>query len=461
MQTWVERELSSVDLGDARREVRLRKLMDDLSRSPGASFNEACRMPKDKKASYRFFANEAVEPECILEAHYGQTWRRIEGQQRVLVVQDTTSLDYSSHKQAKGLGPLESDGGMGLFVHSGLALCEQGEPLGLVHQHSWVRDPEQVGKRHRRRQRAWQEKESYKWQRTVEAVVAGQPEGTQFIIIGDRECDVYGLLASPRPAGVEVLVRSAQNRKVQAEAGLLHQQLSKGPAAGKLVVDVGRAAKRDARSAICEVRYRQVTLTPPAHADAGVPKVPVVVWAVAITELHAPKGTRPLHWVLLASWPITSLEDAIQCAIWYSRRWLVERYHFVLKSGCRIEASQLHTRQRLERLQAVYAIIAWRLLALTYQARLRPSQPCDGVLSRQEWQVLYAHHHQRLPSATQSAPPLGEALVWVAKLGGYWGRKQDSPPGVKVLWRGLMRLHGMIEGFTLASSLLHPEPSYG
>jgi hypothetical protein len=461
MQTWVKRELSSVDLGDVRREVRLRKLVDDLSRNPGRSFNEACRMPADKKASYRFFSNEAVEPERILEAHYQQTRRRIESQQRVLVVQDTTSLDYSSHKQAKGLGPLEAGGATGLFVHSGLALTEEGEPLGLVHQQSWARDPEQVGKRHRRRERAWQTKESYKWQRTVEAVVAGQPEGKQFIIIGDRECDVYGLLASPRPAGVDVLVRSAQNRKLQAESGLLHDQLGKGPAAGQLMVEVGRAQERPARSAMCEVRYRQVTLTPPAAADAGVPKVPVVVWAVAITERHPPKAERALRWVLLASWPITSLEDAIQCALWYSRRWLVERYHYVLKSGCRIEASQLQTRQRLERLEAVYAIIAWRLLALTYQARLRPDQPCDEVLSPQEWQVLYAHHHQQLPSPTASAPSLGEAMEWVAKLGGYWGRKQDAPPGVKVLWRGLMRLHGMVEGFTLAASLLQPGQTCG
>jgi hypothetical protein len=461
MQTWVERELRSVDLGDARLDVRVRKLVDDLSRCPEAGFNEACRTPADKKASYRFFSNEAVEPESILEAHWEQTWRRIESQQRVLVVQDTTSLDYSSHKQTQGMGPLEAGGATGLFVHSALALTEEGEPLGLVHQQSWARDPEQVGKRHRRRERVWQDKESYKWQRAVEAVVAHQPEGKQLVIIGDRECDVYGVLASPRPAGVDVLVRSAQNRKLQAESGLLHDRLNRGPAAGELMVEVGRAQERPARSAKCEVRYRQVTLKAPAQADAGVPKVPVTIWAVAIWERHAPKAEKALRWVLLASWPITSLEDAVQCATWYSRRWLVERYHYVLKSGCRIEASQLQKRQRLERLEAVYAIIAWRLLALTYQARLRPNQPCDLVLSRQEWQVLYAHHHQQLPSPAQSAPCLGEAMVWVAKLGGYWGRKKDAPPGVKVLWRGLMRLHGMVEGFTLAASLLQPGQTCG
>jgi hypothetical protein len=374
----------------------------------------------------------------------------------VLVVQDTTALDYSAHRKTQGLGPVTSKG-QGLLVHSALALTEEGEPLGLVHQQSWVRDPEEVGKTGARRARPWQEKESYKWQRTVEAVVSHQGPGQRVIIIGDRESDVYGLLASPRPAGVELLVRSAQNRKLSRGEGMLHDALRKGAAAGTMLVEVGRVKERPARTATCEVRFREVTLAPPRHGDAGVPKAPVRVWAVLIDEPNPPAGEKPLHWVLLAGWPIESLEQAVQCARWYSRRWLVERYHFVLKSGCRIEESQLRTRERLDRLQAVYAIVAWRLLALTYQARLHPDQPCTLVLSAQDWQVLYAHHHHRLPTPGQSPPRLGEALVWVAKLGGYWGRKGDPPPGVKVLWRGLTRLYGMVEGFALAASLLSPQ----
>ncbi len=456
MQAWVRRELASLDLGDKRRRERLGKLLTQLSRDPQGSFSEVCLKHADRAAAYRFCANEAVAPEQMVQSHIAATWRRATGVPVVLVVQDTTDLNYSHHPGVQGLGRIHQHGGWGFFVHSALALSEEGEPLGLVHQDTWVRDPEEVGKTASRRQRPWTEKESYKWQRTVEAVVPHQRPGQRFIIIGDRESDVYGLLASPRPPGVELLMRSAQNRKLQGEEGFLHDVLRKGPAAGTFLVEVGRAQERPPRRARCEVRFRRVTLAPPRHADAGVPRVPVTVWAVLIDEPDAPPGEKPLHWVLLATWPIETLEEAIRCAGYYSRRWLVERYHYVLKSGCRLEASQLRTLERLERLEAIYAIIAWRLLALTYQARLHPEQPCTLVLSRQEWPVLYAYYHQRLPSEAEPAPSLGEALVWVAKLGGYWGRKSDAPPGVKVLWRGLTRLHEMVQGFTLAASLLQP-----
>jgi len=462
MQAWVKAELASVDLGDARRQARVVKLLDQLSRNPQGTFNQACPTAADKKAAYRFFANVRVAPEPILAAHIESTWKRIEqATGRILVVQDTTSLDYSAHRRAQGLGPLEKKECQGLFVHTALALSEAGEPLGLVYQELWAREAAALGQSERRRERAWQEKESYKWQRTVARVLARGPQDKSFVVIGDRESDVYGLLASPRPAGVELLVRSAQNRKVQEAEGLLHAALASGSAAGQVMVEVARGKERTPRAAICEVRYRALTLLPPRHADQGVPQAPVRVWAVAITELHPPNGETPLHWVLLATWPIESLAEAIQCATYYSRRWLVERYHFVLKSGCRIEAAQLRDRARLERLEVVYSIVAWRLLALTYQARLRPEQPCEPMLRREEWVVLYAHSHQKLPPAEESPPTIAQAVDWVAKLGGYWGRKSDAPPGVKVLWRGLQRLQGMVEGFTLAAAIFQQEQRSG
>jgi hypothetical protein len=461
MSEWVQKELAGVQLGDVRRAVRVRWIVEQLSTHPGEHFAQAAGTKAGAKAMYRFFESEAVEPEGVLEAHAACTWERAKDCPRVLIVQDTTVLDYRGHPHLEGLGPTNHAGGQGLFVHSALALTEEGEPLGVAHQETWVREAQEVGKTASRRQRPWQEKESYKWQRTVEAVVPQQRPAQRFIIIGDRESDVYGLLASPRPPGVELLVRSAQNRKLQEAEGFLHDVLRTGPAAGTLLVEVGRVQERPPRQAHCEVRFREVRLAPPRHADAGVPKIPVRAWAVLIDEPNPPTGEAPLHWVLIATWPIEALEEAIQCVGYYRRRWLVERFHYVLKSGCKIEESQLRTRERLERLEAVSVIVAWRLLSLTYQARLHPEQPCTLVLSRADWQVLYAHYHHRLPGAGEPAPTLGEALVWVAKLGGYWGRKRDAPPGVKVLWRGLTRLHEMLQGFTLAVSLLHTPGDVG
>jgi hypothetical protein len=63
---------------------------------------------------------------------------------------------------------------------------------------------------------------------------------------------------------------------------------------------------------------------------------------------------------------VNNFEDAVRCIVWYSYRWLIERYHYVLKSGCGIEQLQLETAQRIKKALATYAIVAWRLLWLTY-----------------------------------------------------------------------------------------------
>jgi hypothetical protein len=373
------------------------------------------------------------------------------GYRCVLVVQDTTSLNYITHPATAGLGRLENAHARGFLLHSALAVSEEGEPLGLVHQETWARDepPGQGGP-----QRPWAERESYKWQRTVEAVAEGAVDGTQYIIIGDRESDVYGLLASPRPVGIELLVRSAQDRRVQGHAMRLHEAALQGPAAGTMVVEVGRGSQRTPRKAKCEVRYRQLTLRPPTLAVPGVSTEPVEIWVVAIVERHPPRAEAPLCWILIATWPVTSLGEAVRCARLYSRRWLVERYHFVLKSGCSLEHKQLRERIRLERVQAVYAIVAWRLLSITYQARINPQGSCEPTFSGTEWQVLYAYQHKQAYPAGKAPPTMEQAVCWVAKLGGHWGRRGDGAPGVKVLWQGLTKLHALVEGFTLSQTVL-------
>lgn len=147
------------------------------------------------------------------------------------------------------------------------------------------------------------------------------------------------------------------------------------------------------------------------------------------------------------------LEGAVQVAKFYSLRWLVERYHFVLKSGCRLEEAELREQVRLERLQAVYTIVAWRLLSITYQARCQPESSCEPTFTRLEWQLLYAFHHRHPYPEGQQPPTIKEAVRWLGKLGGFWGRKGDGPPGVKVLWRGLIRLYSLVEGYHLSSVL--------
>lgn len=452
MSQWVEVELAGADLGDARRAGRLRRLVCQLSQDPQGSFNRACPTAAQRKAAYRFFGNQQVEPQRVLAAHTASTWRRMAAQRRVLVVQDTTSLNYATHPATKDLGPLENEHTRGFLLHSALAVTEQGAPLGLVHQQAWAR-PE-APPAAARDERAWGERESYKWQRTVEAVAHKAVAGCEYVIIGEREADVYGLLASPRPAGVELLVRSAQDRRVEQPQRRLHAAAMSGPAAGAVVVEVSRTGKRTLRQAICEVRFQQVTLRPPKVVAPGVNAQPVTIWVVGVVERHPPQGEEPVSWILMSTQPVTTLAEAIACVQLYSRRWVVERDHYVLKSGCSLEHKQLRERVRLERVQAVYAIVAWRLLSITYQARVNPQDSCEPTFTRTEWQVLYAYHHRQAYPAGAAPPTIEQAVQWVGKLGGHWGRRGDAAPGVKVLWQGLTKLAALVEGFTLSQTLL-------
>jgi hypothetical protein len=143
---------------------------------------------------------------------------------------------------------------------------------------------------------------------------------------------------------------------------------------------------------------------------------------------------------------------------YYRMRWLVERYHFVLKSGCQVERLQLETAERLRRALAVYSEVAWRLLWLAYQARAKPDAPCTTVLDDLQWRLAWLAASPKVPLPAPSpdeVPDLRTAVRLIAMLGGFLGRKGDGEPGVKTLWRGLRRLSDMVAGYHLFTE--HPD----
>ena len=167
-------------------------------------------------------------------------------------------------------------------------------------------------------------------------------------------------------------------------------------------------------------------------------------------EINPPADIKePVHWILLTTLSVNSLDDAHQIVRFYTYRWVVERFHYVLKSGgCHFEDSQLRTVEALHRLLAVCSRVAWRLLWLTYQARQTPDAPCTVALSETEWQALSAFVAQS-PVPAELPPTLQQAAHWIAHLGGFIGRKSDGNPGVKTLWRGWQRLQDIVATWTL------------
>lgn len=445
---WVVEELAGARLGDRRLKRRAQIIMTQFSQQPTGTIPQACGEWNDIKAAYRFFANPAVQPLELLGAHSQSTVKRMQGQAVVLAVQDTTTLNYSTHAQTEGLGPISNnaDRTVGLFLHGTLALTVTGEPLGLLAAAVRRRDPRQYGQNRKRNQKAMEQKESQRWldSLTVCQQVAEQCPDTLIVNVADREGDIYELFEQALESKVQVLVRAQHNRRVAGTDRLLWEQVEQQTAAASLMIRVQRKVGQASRLAGLEVRFCEVRLEAPLlKAD----KQSLTVWAIEAREGKAPPGQKAILWRLLSTLPVNTLAAAEEKLSWYCQRWQIEVLHKVLKSGCRIEQRQLATAQRLERVLMVDLIVAWRIMLLSKAARTQPEALAADWLLETEWKVLWCHMKQQ-PPPTQS-PSLRQAVRWIGKLGGFIGRKSDGEPGPIVLWRGLLRLHDLVAAWNL------------
>ena len=166
---------------------------------------------------------------------------------------------------------------------------------------------------------------------------------------------------------------------------------------------------------------------------------PLALWAVQALEEHPPAGVEPIEWLVLTTCTVHTTEDARERLDWYACRGGMEVWHTVRKSGCRIEARQRESADRLRRCLAVYSVLARRVLYTILLRRAMPDAPCTALLEPEEWQALYCAIH--LTSEPPATPPsLRQAVYWIGRLAGFLGRRGDGEPGVTVLWKGFQHL---------------------
>jgi Transposase Tn5 dimerisation domain len=357
-----------------------------------------------------------------------------------LAVQDTTEANWTNLRVTEGLGPLGHPACHGLLVHTTLAITPERVPLGLLAQQVWARDPNDIGKRARRKQLPISQKESQKWLHSLDAVYTARDccPTTHLISVGDREADVYDVLAAPRPVGVDLLIRASWNRCVNTPQRYVWATVVAQPVAAQLLLHVPRRGPQPAREATLALRFCPVTLRPPQHRKAeGLPVV--TLWAVQVCEVTPPAEAEPIEWLLLTTVAVETVDAAIERVQWYSCRWGIEVWHRILKSGCHLEARQFQKAARLHRALALYSVLAWRIFYATMLARAVPDAPCSVLLEPDEWQALSCAIH-RVPIPPAEPPTLGQAVTWIAQLGGFVGRRRRDRPGPEVMWRGFQHL---------------------
>jgi len=445
--SWGRQEFAGLDFKDARLHERLVRIADALSAQPLAPISAACQDWAAVKAAYRFFDNEKVSAEQILEPHFQRTIQRMRSYERVFAIQDTTYLDYTDHPATEGLGPIgtKSQNRRGFVKHTTLAVSASGVPLGCLTDQIWVRatSDEKTAE-----PPPFSARESYKWVAALSQTRSRSPAGVEVITVCDREADIYDmfLVAQQMP----FVIRAAQNRRVEGAYDTLKTLVNAAPLAGTFRLEVPARGGQPRRQADLAVHFVHTVLCPPAHRQSETTETlpGVEVYAVWVVEHHPPEGVAPLHWLLLTNVAVSTFEEALERIHWYTQRWHIEVYFKVLKSGTKVEQSRLATQDRLLRYIALLSVIAWRLYGLTLFNRHDPALACTHILTENEWKALYTTTHQTrtLPPET---PTVGEATLWIAKLGGFLGRKSDGPPGVMVLWRGWQRLTDISNTFAL------------
>lgn len=460
-------ELEDICLPDKRLNKRSLSMLEKLYQSPNKSLPATFRGRAELKAAYRFFDQTCVTPDVILSPHIEKTIRRICEHPVVLLINDTTDINMSHMENVNNLGVLNSIDSPGCSLHVLKAFTPERLSLGIASAKFIKRSAENLGKKQNKASGIIEEKESYRWVEDYRrACDIAKETSSHIIYIADREADIYELLHEANNNKADVIIRGNYNRRILEEdktISFLLPALNKTPSMGTLKFLMpainGKRRKnkqkrdrkeRNAREVEQEIKCLEVVLPPPKHKKSRFS--PTKIHALYLEEVRVPEGEEPINWLLLTTLKIESQEDAEKVINLYLCRWGIETFFHVLKTGCKIEELQFADSSRLLPCIAMYLIVAWRVMYTMMLGRLMPEVSCSLVFEEDEWECAYAIIKKKKPPP--NAPSLGDMINMIAIMGGYLGRKNDGPPGPKVMWLGIQKLYFNAEGWSAYKNLI-------
>jgi hypothetical protein len=448
-QSWIEEEVGGGLFSDLRLKERAAILVGQIFTKIGESIPVACQDRANAKAAYRFFDNDSVSEDHILSGHLQATEERIAAcDEPVLFLHDTTEHCFKREAGAMGRdGKRNKITVRRILMHSSMAFTPDALPLGMTSIKFWEHDrSEKKGKKKTSPDKVpVEEKKTYRWLESMRQATERSSDPASCVHIGDRESDIYELFSLASELGTHFLVRIAIDRRPVAESSTIADEIAAAPVRGVHCIEF-KDSDGQSQKATLELKFQEMEVHPPkAKEGKHSSQVLTVIYAV---EQGTPEGREPIVWKLLTSLPVKTTGEAIEKLNWYAMRWKIEVFHKILKSGCRVEESELRNTERLTNFIAICCIVSWRVFWLTMLNRFAPDAPASVALTETERKIL-----DRLfpndPSST-TAPKLSDYILKIAKLGGYLANPKVRPPGNQVIWRGLRRLSDIEVGFLAA-----------
>ena len=412
-KNWQE-EFVDINFTDQRLKSRFFKIIDAFAASPGKSTWAATGSRSSAKAAYRFFSNSEISKDELLDSISRATVEKIKcaDAEWILAVQDTTAVGFGDRKAIQGMGYYCSTKQRGMLVHSCIAVTDQGIPLGIIYQETNTREKpkDDSQTKEQKRSRPIEEKENFRWLDSMCETLLRMPADIPILTVCDREGDFYEFFSEAADLKANFLIRIVQNRMVDDGKKIFHE-LRSSPVAGSMVARMSRNPKEHIPSRNIKMDYhcKKVTIYRPQRRKEKHLREKLELTAIYVHE-SGKKGT--------------------------------ERFHFILKSGCKIEKNQAREYGRLSFLTLLYSVIAMQILNLTYLGKICPEISSGIVFVEEEWKVLCccARKSKEIPESYS----LKEAIYDLGVLGGTKGAPSDGMPGVRSIWQGLDVLYSLL-----------------
>ena len=321
--------------------------------------------------------------------------------------------------------------GAGYQVHSTLFVAaESRKVLGLGDQEAWIRETKEKrpGKA-TRQQRPYQEKESYKWSAAFQRMKYRMGDISKVITVCDREADIFEFLHELADQNARFVIRVSRDRALSDEEKTLFDEIKALPEKGKTSVPIEQRgaqrtlhgkqsarATRRGRTGQLIVQAGKMNLTALSKKKQSASStLPVNV--VHVHEAAIDSEKEGISWMLFTTEPIDELEHCLKVIGHDSARWLIEEFHKAWKIGCKIEERNLQTFENIERMMAMTAPIAVRILQLRSTFQEAPDAPCDVFFSEAEWMCLWLATEKKKPP--QQIPTMKWAYDALAKRVGW------------------------------------------
>ena len=372
----------------------------------------------------------------MLEPHYQNTIKRVRGcnSEYILAIQDTTVLNYTSHRAKTEVGRIGLTGKThqyGLFQHNTLCVSSDNEALGLIDLQHFHNDDFDTSTNSDNR--SIEEKRSICWINALKATREKLKDcGKKIITVADRDGDFFEFL---HELGDDFYVIRAQydrlTGKKYKKGEKLFKLLEKESPFGDAEIIINDVKTHEIKNVTLKVKKLHAIDIPPSsrvkRANPEKSYKPIKVNVVmAYNEEHS--------WILITNLPVDSLDNCLNVMKIYKERWHVEDFHKVLKTGYQVDELYLHASlSAIKNALVMASISACRLYWLIFSGRIEHELKADKFFEEYEWKCLYIYFKEPIPS---EIPRLAEVINKIARLGGYKPNKKNKLPGIKTMWLG-------------------------